>query len=493
MSARLGRLVQPWAHRAGAYAAPGSLLVRLKLGEVPAGIPAALDVRRRAAQPAETTQHQILDRVVKSFGGTVRVSRLHAAGQALHSIGARNRGYSEAEEISGIARMLRFDVAPDTHVGSLAVSLMQLDIVESAMPNYLCTIGLDGPDRHPRRDEDDDNEGWDPRDMVNARRALSYCAGDGGVIVGVVDSGINLLHPEFSGHAQDGGMGDRLRRGYDTVQLSEGQLATGIKLLGDNRGADTDPTDRYVGHGTACAAIIGASGAGLPPGIAGACRLLPIRSLGAAQPPDHKPVGIGAVSDLDMGLVMAAQLGAHVINCSFGTDDEAIEPGMPKPHAEAIAYATARGCTLVAASGNSGDKRVYWPAAFPQVIAVGAVDSGRRMAGFSTSGDHVALCAPGVNIRTADLDGYQRATGTSFAAPFVAGAAALLVARAQERAAAVDPDTIKKLLVASVQPHRPDIAAGNGAGILDAARALELLDRAIDADDTTELGGADDG
>lgn len=491
MTARLGRLVQPWAHRAGAYAAPGSLLVRLKLGEVPPGIPAALDVRRRAAQPAETTRHDILDRVVKSFGGTLRVSRLHAAAQALHAVGARNRGYSEAEEISGIARVLRLDVEPDTHIGSLAVSLMQLDIVESAMPNYLCTVGLDGPAHPSRRDEDDDNQGWDPRDMIHARQALAYCAGDGGVVVGVVDSGINPHHPEFSSQALD--TGDRLRRGYDTVQLSEGQLATGIRLLGDNKGADTDPTDRYVGHGTACAAIIGGSGAGLPPGVAGACRLLPIRSLGAAQPPDHKPIGIGAISDLDMGLVMAAQLGAHVINCSFGTDDEAIEPGMPKPHAEAVAYATERGCTLVAASGNSGDRRVYWPAAFPQVIAVGAVDAERRVAGFSTSGDHVALCAPGVGIRTADLDGYQRATGTSFAAPFVAGAAALLVARAQERAAALDPETIRRVLIASAQPHRADVADGNGAGILDAARALALLDRAIDADDTTELGGADDG
>ena len=49
------------------------------------------------------------------------------------------------------------------------------------------------------------------------------------------------------------------------------------------------------------------------------------------------------------------------------------------------------------------------------------------------------------------------------------------------------------MLIASAQPHRADIADGNGAGILDAAHALALLDRAIDADDTTELGGADDG
>jgi subtilisin family serine protease len=96
-------------------------------------------------------------------------------------------------------------------------------------------------------------------------------------------------------------------------------------------------------------------------------------------------------------------------------------------------------------------------------------------------------------VRTAALDGYQRATGTSFAAPFVAGAAGLLVSRARERSASLDPATVKTLLMASAQPHRRDVEPGFGAGVLDAARALELLDQALDADESTALGGADDG
>jgi subtilisin family serine protease len=204
-------------------------------------------------------------------------------------------------------------------------------------------------------------------------------------------------------------------------------------------------------------------------------------------------IGVGAISDLDMGLVMAIQLGATVINCSFGTGDEDLEPGAPKPHLEAVAFAAARDCTLVAASGNSGDKRTYWPAAYPEVIAVGAVGPDGATSSFSTSGDHVALCAPGERVRTAALDGYQRATGTSFAAPFVAGAAGLLVSRARERSASLDPATVKTLLMASAQPHRRDVEPGFGAGVLDAARALELLDQALDADESTALGGADDG
>ena len=310
--------------------------------------------------------------------------------------------------------------------------------------------------------------------------------GDSAIVVGIVDSGVALRHPEF--------LDRRLRRGLDTVQLGSGELPGGVTLLGDNKGVDTNPDDAFVGHGSGCAAIIGASGHGMPPGLAGACQLLPIRSLGAATFPGRpNAVGIGAVSDLDMGLVLAVQLGADVVNMSFGTDDEALEPGAPKPHGEAVAYATARGCTLVAASGNSGDRRTYWPAAYPEVISVGSVGPDGRVSAFSTSGDHVSVCAPGERVRTATVQGYQNATGTSFASPFVAATAALLLARAQARSAPVSPVQIKRLIEASAASHHPDTPAGNGIGILDAARALQLLDAAIDADDSVQPEGADDG
>jgi subtilisin family serine protease len=109
------------------------------------------------------------------------------------------------------------------------------------------------------------------------------------------------------------------------------------------------------------------------------------------------------------------------------------------------------------------------------------------------SAEHVALCAPGERIRTAAIDGYQNATGTSFAAPFAAASAALLHSRAQRRSAALGPETVKRLLIESARPHHPDTPEGNGAGILDTARALALLDQALDADSSTELGGPDDG
>jgi subtilisin family serine protease len=472
-----GRTLLPWAHRSGAYALPTSILVRLKLGETPDSIPPAVAVRSGATAPAERTGHNALDRVVRTFGGAVRVSRLHAAAAALHNR-QPHHAYSEAEQISGVARVLRFDVAPGTHIGSMAISLLQLDVVESAIPNYVCAVGLNRADLEWLA-ADDTDDGWAPRDQVGAREALAREPGDAAVIVGVVDTGLSLAHAEFA---------ERTRRGFDTVELGQGELPGGVRLLGDNRGPDVNPSDRHVGHGSGCAGIIAAIGRGMPPGLAGDCQLLPIRSLGAARFPGRRhAVGIGAISDLDTGLVMAVQLGARVVNLSFGTDDADLEPGAPKPHSEAVAFAMQRGVTLVAASGNSGDPRVYWPSAFPDVIAVGAVDAHDAPCAFSTTGAHVALCAPGERVRTAALDGYQLATGTSFAAPFVAAAAALLVSRAQRRSAGLEPREVKQLLMASARPHRPGVPEGYGTGVLDAARALVLLDEALDADVTTEF------
>ncbi len=491
---RLPRMVQPWHHYTGVYASPTSLLVRLKSGETPDHLPAALDVRQGVCSTADRTGHGAFDRVASTFGGAVRISRLHSAKSALLRVGERNRNYTNAEEACGISRVLRLDVEPGTHVGSMAISLRQLDIVESATPNYLVALGMDEPLSSEERDNQehtfgsrfdnvrsDDQEGWLHRDAINGRQALAREPGDPAVIVAVVDSGVNPNHREFS---------RGLRSGFDTVQLGHDELAGGIALLGDNAGADVDPSDRHVGHGTGCAGIIGAAGQHIPPGMAGECQVLPIRSLGAALFPGKKrPVGVGAISDLDAGVVMAVQLGAKVINMSFGTDDASLDPTLDKPHREAVEFATAQGCTLVAAAGNSGDRRTYWPAAFPEVVAVGSVSTDGTVSEFSTSGDHVALCAPGERVRTAHLEGYQRATGTSFAAPFVASVAALLHSRAQRRSAPLSPHDVKTLLTTSARTHREGNTQGHGVGILDGGRALAMLDEAIDADPSVEFGG----
>src|SRR6185312_981291 len=254
-----------------------------------------------------------------------------------------------------------------------------------------------------------------------------------------------------------------------------------LQLLGDSARVDTRPVDHFVGHGMGCAGIIGALGVAMPPGLAGDTQILPLRALGAARfPGKTQAVGIGAITDLDMAVKLAVDLGAKVINMSFGTDDASLEPGSPKPHADVVQYALDRGCILVAASGNNGSETRYWPAAYPGVIAVGAAGERGTPSAFSTRGGHVALCAPGERVRTLGLEGYQIATGTSFASPFVAATAALMVSRAQRRATPLDGACVRSLLMESATPFPAPAPAGCGAGVLDAHAALQALDAFID-------------
>ena len=198
-----------------------------------------------------------------------------------------------------------------------------------------------------------------------------------------------------------------------------------------------------------CAGIIGGLGVRMPPGLAGLAQIIPMRALAAAKlPGKDNAVGLGAIADLDAAVKLAVDLGAKVINMSFGTDDSALSTASPKPHADVVRYALDRGCILVAASGNNGRETKYWPAAYRGVIAVGACDAERRPTDFSTRGDHVALVRAGRARAELRPHRLQHVTGTSFAAPFVAAAAALLVARGQRRACPVDAALARDVLVA---------------------------------------------
>jgi subtilisin family serine protease len=111
------------------------------------------------------------------------------------------------------------------------------------------------------------------------------------------------------------------------------------------------------------------------------------------------------------------------------------------------------------------------------VVYLAYVDG--QPAAFSTRGAHVALTAPGLDIFTAGVSGYQYATGTSFAAPFVAAAAALLVARAERRSYPIDGSAVRSLLQCSTTPLRGN-GSGCGTGVLNALAALRALDAEID-------------
>ncbi len=212
-----------------------------------------------------------------------------------------------------------------------------------------------------------------------------------GVTVAVIDSGVDGRTPQLAG---------RVDRGLDVVN-------------GGGR-ADTD----CVGHGTAVAAIIAAApwaGSGFV-GVAPAARILPIRQADAGRD--------GTAAGLAAAIRAAVDRGARVINVSVVT----AEPSTVLR--QAVGYAAARDALIVAAVANeaqAGNPRTY-PASYPGVLGVAAVGPDDRNTDFSETGDFVGVAAPGVDVVTVAPGGAGGilVRGTSYAAPFVSGVAALL-------------------------------------------------------------------
>jgi subtilisin family serine protease len=206
------------------------------------------------------------------------------------------------------------------------------------------------------------------------------------VTVAVIDSGIDVTHPELAG-----------------------VIAGTFDAL--NNGEAAHP------HGTGIAGVI-ASHARLM-GTAPSSRLLAIRAFGA-QKGGAESTSFIILKSLNYALAKNAQ----IINMSFaGPHDPAMERG--------LAAAAAKGIVLVAAAGNAGAKSPpLYPAADRNVIAVTATDQSDKLFAQSNRGSYVAIAAPGVDILSPAPDGkYQMSSGTSMSAAFISGVAALMIAR----------------------------------------------------------------
>ena len=284
--------------------------------------------------------------------------------------------------------------------------------------------------------------------MVRADASWSF--GDASAqVVAVVDSGVDLGHPDLA---------PALVAGRDLVD-------------GDSVPADLN------GHGTHVAGIAGAvAGNGLG-GVGAALRakVMPVRVLDAG--------GAGSSADVAEGVVWAVDHGATVVNLSLGS------PRRDDVLARAVQYALDRGVPVVAAAGNEaldGDP-VNYPAALPGVIAVGAVDSSRVRASFSSTGAHLAVAAPGVGVlSTVRGGGYGTMSGTSMAAPFVSAGVALLRTTAQ-RATPADLRRVVMTTAADAGPAGHD--AQYGAGVVDVLAARQYASPGFGAAAATATAG----
>jgi subtilisin family serine protease len=456
----------------------GRITLRLTEGRELEHVATHRDVRLGASAPAWAIDRGgRIDQALRRHTPALLATRAFQARAGLARQGCGHLGWDSVERSLGLARTLRIRVDPDAALGPLLEDLRSLADVEMASPEFLATVPASvaqgDPSSTPESGAVDDGRAFDERalepgrSLIHADEALELEPGDSALIVGLVDSGVNLEHAELSG---------RLRPGISSVAITQQAVEDDMAVISGARPGLQDVDDDQ-GHGTTCGSLLSANGFCMPRGLAGASRLLPVRALcGARARGRTRITAIGSIQDIDSGLKTAVDLGARVINLSFGTPESALEPNAAVPHVEVVRYALARDCTLVAASGNSGRAERYFPAALPGVIAVGAIGSEGVPAAFTTHGDHVALCAPGAAVRAARLEGYSRVNGTSFAAPLVAGACALLLARAARRSLVLPAASVRQILIDSASPWRAGVAPGYGAGVLDVLRALRAID-----------------
>ena len=245
-------------------------------------------------------------------------------------------------------------------------------------------------------------QGWDAG-------GLGAFPATGGAKIGIVDTGIDAGHEDLAGKVVD-------CAGVRSFGLNILNLIT-LPILDDpslvpGRCADDE------GHGThvaGTAAAIANNGRGIA-GVSFASPLAICKALDA-----H---GQGSLAAIANCIMYVSRQGAKVISLSVSSSANA------QTLANAVAAATDSGSLLVAAAGNDGASAPSYPAAYPQVVSVAAVDRNGAHASFSTANADVEVAAPGVDILSTWLGGgYRTLSGTSMATPHVAGVAAIIAAR----------------------------------------------------------------
>jgi type VII secretion-associated serine protease mycosin len=289
-------------------------------------------------------------------------------------------------------------------------------------------------------------------DVLRAQKAWRYSKGRG-VTIAVLDTGVDKRHPDLTGHVINGP-----------------DLTGGLRR----------PGSRYWGlHGTSMASIISGHGhgPGLTAGMMGVAPLSSVLSIRVTLENDDplrrdngQQAGSGDRDAVAQGIRYAVDHGAGIINMSLGGGRQSYN-GTPSQE-KAIRYALGKGVVLIASAGNdgSGANRKNFPAAYPGVIAVGALDRRLRLWKDSNRRSNAAVCAPGVEIVSADAsNGYVVGTGTSASSAMVAGVAALV----RSRYPRLSPDEVRRALIQG-SPARAGHPTGSTEcrGTVDAVRTL---------------------
>ncbi len=317
-------------------------------------------------------------------------------------------------------------------------------------------------------------------EAINSLRGWGIVNGSDDVVIGIIDSGVEYIHPDLApimwvNEAEDlngdgtysmydmdledndgnGYIDDVL--GYDWVDISTDLLYPGE----DGAPQDSDPAD-FGGHGTHCAGDAGAAGfnhIGVTSAGSG-CRIAALRA-GYTGASGQGYVGLSAATS---AVYYAINMDFNVLSMSFGGSGSS-----PSYFFNAMQAAADSGIVLLGAAGNESSSTPSYPAANPFVIAVASSQEGNTLSTFSNYGDWVTITSPGTQIRSTQIGlGYGNMDGTSMACPVAAGVVAQLKALRPEWGY----DEIVARLSETAQPMNQ---YGTGAGLIDFGAAVDMF------------------
>jgi Subtilase family len=374
------------------------------------------------------TNHVVLD-----IGADVSIPTLDAL--------ARRHGMTRIESytfpLTGRTMHL-WELNPGGSVPSMVRSLQGERLVLRAQPNfkYFHQQAEMQPASLPNAAQGDPTQYVVSKLHLVAAHRLA--TGDG-VLVAVIDSGIDDAHPDLAG---------AIAAKFDTL------------------GTDEKPH----AHGTEMAGAIASHGRLL--GVAPRARLLAVRAFGASASGEES-----TTFRILRGLDWAAGQNARIINMSFaGPQDPALQDALAKAHK--------KGIVLIAAAGNAGpNSPPLYPAADPNVIAVTATDADDKVFAQANRGTYIAVAAPGVDVLVpAPEANVALTTGTSVAAAHVSGLVALLM----EVKPSLKPDDVRKILMSSAKSLGAKTRGETGAGLADALAAVTAVEPKTAAKPTAE-------
>ena len=312
-------------------------------------------------------------------------------------------------------------------------------------------------------------------DIIKAREAWDITKGDPAIVIGVVDTGGDLDHPDLQG-----------KLAINSADPVDGLDNDGDGFIDNNRGwdfsgadialigtagfkGDNDPSiskANLFSHGTmvaGCAAASTNNGIGIS-AVGYNTKLLFTKHFADNQP----DTGSGYSSDLYAGILYAATHGARIINCSWGSyNRSAIAQDI-------ITYVTLDlGCLVIAASGNSNLENPMYPASYDYVLSVASSNGGDVRSFFSNFGNRVDIIAPGEGIYTSTFNNsYITESGTSLAAPIVSGAAALVWTKFPDYTPLQVAEQLRVTADPSIYSKNPNYLNKLGRGRLNVLSAL---------------------